>query len=137
FQEALYNLYSPRMMAVCIRYTKTREDAEDVFHEAFVRVFNKIHQYSGGNFNSWIRKVFISTAINYYHQHKKYKQYIELQETMPEDYEDSYALIVEQLSADELISLVEELPQGYRTVLNLYAIEGFSHKEIGDMLKIS
>lgn len=137
FQEALYNLYSSRMMSICLRYTNSKEDAEDVFHEAFVKAFNKIYQYSGGNFYSWLRKVFVTTAINYYHFHKKYKDNIELQELISDEHEDHYSNAIEKLSADELIAILNELPHGYKTVLNLYAIEGFSHKEIAEMLNIS
>lgn len=135
YQEKLYQLYSRRMMAVCMRYTRTRAEAEDIFHEAFVKVFRHIGSYQGGSFEGWMRRIFVNLAINYYHQNRKYQDHVDykaIEETSPADDD-----IISQISSQELLALVNQLPEGYRMVFNLYVIEGFGHREIAEMLNIA
>lgn len=135
FQDKLYQLYSGRMMAICLRYIPSRYEAEDVFHEAFVKVFKNLKHFRDGSFEGWMRRIFVNTSINSYYKNKRYKaqlDYAELENITPTD-ED----VVSQLSSHELLSYINRLPDGYRIVFNLYVIEGYNHREIGEMLGIS
>jgi RNA polymerase sigma factor (sigma-70 family) len=134
-QEKLYQLYSRRMMAVCLRYTRSRAEAEDIFHEAFVKVFRHIDTYQGGSFEGWMRRIFVNMAINAYHKNRKYQDHVDysaIEERSPA--EDD---IISQISGQELLALINQLPEGYRLVFNLYVIEGFGHREIAEMLNIA
>jgi len=134
-QEKLYALYSRRMMAICLRYTKSRFEAEDIFHEAFVKVFKNIDKWQGGSFDGWMRKIFVNTAINHYHQNKKYFDHVDASygEYVVGVKED----IISTLTTQELLQLVNQLPDGYKLIFNLHVVEGYSHTEIGEMLNIA
>ncbi|WP_299707953.1 sigma-70 family RNA polymerase sigma factor [uncultured Pontibacter sp.] len=135
FQEKLYQLYSGRMMAVCTRYTRSRFEAEDIFHEAFVKVFSNIKHYQGGAFEGWVRRIFVNTAINHYHKNRKYLNqldYSAVEESTPA--EDD---IISLISGKELLALINQMPEGYRLIFNLYVVEGFNHREIAEMLHIA
>lgn len=134
-QEALYNRFSPRMLGVCYRFAKNREDAEDMLQEGFIKVFSQIHQYrSEGALEGWIRRIVVHTCINVLKKNKKFSDSIDI--TFASEIgikEDSIPSIMQ---AKEVVECIRLLPIGYRTVLNLYAIEGYSHREIGTMLDI-
>ncbi|MFN3404431.1 MAG: RNA polymerase sigma factor [Cytophagaceae bacterium] len=134
-QKILYNKFSRLVMGICYRYSRSRPDAEDIFQEVFVKIFTNLHQYSGnGSFEGWIRRIAVNTSIKYV-QRDTFRVSVEID---PED--DNlvdFSSAVEKLSANELLDLINELPEGYRLVFNLYAIEGYTHKEIGEMLSIS
>jgi RNA polymerase sigma factor (sigma-70 family) len=134
-QEKLYSLYSRRMMAVCLRYTNSRFEAEDVFHEAFVKVFTNIHMWQGGSFEGWMRRIFVNTAINHYHQNKKFFDHVD--SSYAETRLSSSDNIIGEMSNKELIQLIDQLPDGYKMVFNLHVVEGYNHTEIADMLKIA
>lgn len=134
-QEALYQRFSPRMLGVCYRFAKNREDAEDMLQEGFIKVFAQIHQYRNeGALEGWIRRIMVHTCINALKKNKKFSETLDLAYaghiTVREEN------IPAQLHAREIIECIRMLPLGYRTVLNLYAIEGYSHREIGHMLDI-
>jgi RNA polymerase sigma-70 factor (ECF subfamily) len=134
-QEKLYSLYSRRMMAICLRYTSSRFEAEDIFHEAFVKVFKNIHTWQGGSFEGWMRRIFVNTAINHYHQNRKYfdhvdAAYVETSLSAPEN-------VIADLSNQELLELVNQMPDGYKLVFNLHVVEGYNHNEIATMLSIA
>lgn len=134
-QEKLYKLYSGRMMAVCVRYTKSRFEAEDIFQEAFVKVFKNINAYKGGSFEGWMRRIFVNSAINHYHKNRKYQDqqdYAGVEEIISSG-ED----IISQLSGKELMLVINQLPDGYKLIFNLYEIEGYNHREISEMLGIA
>jgi len=123
------------MYAVCLYYSKDKDDAEDLLHNGFIKVFQKIEQFKGsGPFEAWIRRVFMNTALELYRK-KRVLYSINEDIDYPEYIED--ADVVSQLSTDELIKLIQELPPAYQMVFNLYAIEGYSHKEISKMLDIA
>ncbi len=134
-QDALYSRFSPRMLGVCYRFAKNREDAEDMLQEGFIKVFSQIHQYrSEGALEGWIRRIMVHTCINALKKNKKFSDCVDI----------AYAghigireeAIPSVMQAKEVVECIRVLPLGYRTVLNLYAIEGYSHKEIGNMLDI-
>ena len=134
-QQLLYQRYSPKMLSVCYRYAKSREDAEDMLQEGFVKIFLQINRYEHrGSLEGWILRVIVHTCINHLKKYKKFNDVVDL----------AYAanLIIREdnipgiVQAKQIVESIRALPIGYRTVLNLYAIEGYSHKEIGSMLEI-
>lgn len=134
-QRELYNHYSPKMLSVCYRFAHNREDAEDMLQEGFIKVFTQMHTFQNkGAFEGWIRRIIVHTCINFLKKHKKFADSVEL------DYANTINVKEESLpslmQAKQIVEAIRLLPIGYRTVLNLYAIEGYSHKEIGEMLDI-
>ena len=134
-QEALYNRFSPRMLGVCYRYARNREDAEDMLQEGFMKVYAQIHQYKGsGALEGWIRKIIVHTCINILKKNKKFSDSVDLVHASSIQISDNN--IPSMMQAKQVVECIRLLPIGYRTVLNLYAIEGFSHKEIAVILEI-
>ena len=134
-QKALYDRYAALMFSVCRRYLKSREDAEDALVSGMYKVFTQIETFSGaGSFEGWIRRVMVNEAL------MKLRKVQPLvfpgEEAMVNDHPDSFSIEAE-LSAREILELLDQLPNGYRTVFNLYVLEGFKHQEIADMLGIS
>lgn len=134
-QRALYEKFSHKMFAVCYRYAHNREDAEDMLQEGFIKVFSQIHKFeSRGALEGWIRRIMIHTCINILKKNKRFNESVDLIHAGNlQVREDSIPSIVQ---AKEVVECIRMLPMGYRTVLNLYAIEGFSHKEIAEMLDV-
>jgi len=134
-QEELYRRFSPRMYAVCLRYAGNTEEAEDILQEGFVKVFKKLDSFrSEGSFEGWIRRIFVNTAI----EHFRRKRYLmPVTEKEENTIEGKYLSILDDLAARDIMALVQELSPGYRTVFNMYVVEGYTHKEIADMLGIS
>jgi RNA polymerase sigma-70 factor (ECF subfamily) len=134
-QKELYNRYSPKMLAVCYRFGHNREDAEDMLQEGFIKVFSQIHTFRNqGAFEGWIRRIIVHTCINNLKKNKKFSESVDLiHATSLQVREESVPSIVE---AKQVVECIRLLPLGYRTVLNLYAIEGYSHKEISSVLEI-
>jgi RNA polymerase sigma factor (sigma-70 family) len=134
-QEAFYDRYSPRMLGVCYRFAKNREDAEDMLQEAFIKVFTQLQHYRGdGSLEGWIRRVVVHTCINILKKNKKFSDTVDLMyATSLHSHAD---LLPSIMQAKQIVECIRLLPVGYRTVLNLYAIEGYSHKEIGELLEI-
>ncbi len=135
--KEIYETYAPLMMSVCLRYVNNRETARDLLQEGFIKVYTKIHSYSGaGAFGGWVRRVFVTTALEYLRTTNALKVSVDMEESGIEPaYWDESAL--ERITTDELMECVGRLPNGYRTIFNMYAIEGYSHKEIAGILKIS
>jgi RNA polymerase sigma factor (sigma-70 family) len=135
-QEELYQRFAPKMYGICLRYTKNQMEAEDILQEGFIRVFRHLKDYRNeGSLEGWIRRTIVNTAINFYKKRIKFQQDVSLDQTEPISNEEENAL--DKLSAMELLACIKELPDGYRMVFNLNVIEGYTHKEIGDMLNIS
>jgi RNA polymerase sigma factor (sigma-70 family) len=134
-QDALYLRYSPRMLGVCYRFAKNREDAEDMLQEGFIKVFSQIHQYRNeGALEGWIRRIIVHTCINVLKKNKKFSDCVDIAQAGGIGIrEESIPSIMQ---AKEVVECIRLLPLGYRTVLNLYAIEGYSHKEIAGVLDI-
>jgi len=134
-QEAVYNRYSAQMLGVCIRYVKDADQAEDVMIGGFVKVFNKIDQFKNeGSFEGWIRRIMVNESLTYIRKNKS--MYLEV-DIEAADKEPDYDALGSKLEADDLLAMIQSLPTGYKTVFNLYAIEGYSHKEIAEKLGVS
>ena len=134
-QEALYNRFSPRMLGVCYRFAKNREDAEDMMQEGFIKIFTQIHQFrSQGALEGWIRRIIVHTCINILKKNKKFTDSVDLFHAGSMYLNESN--IPSILQAKQVVECIRLLPLGYKTVLNLYAIEGYSHKEIAAILDI-
>ncbi len=133
-QRELYDKYAGQMLSVSRRYVRSVEDGEEVISNAFIKVFAKIDQYSGeGALGGWIRRIVVNESLNFIRYQKNL--FVEADEENLS--EISHADVDEQNDAEHLMQMVSGLPTGYRTVFNLYGIEGYTHKEIGEMLGIS
>jgi RNA polymerase sigma factor (sigma-70 family) len=134
-QRELYNKYSSKMLAVCYRFAHNREDAEDMLQEGFIKIFTQIHSFEGrGSFEGWIRRIVVHTCINILKRNKKFNESVDLiHATTAIVREEAVPAIIQ---AKQIVECIRLLPIGYRTVLNLYAIEGYSHREIALMLDI-
>jgi RNA polymerase sigma factor (sigma-70 family) len=134
-QKELYLRYSTKMLGVCYRYAHNREDAEDMLQEGLIKVFQQIHTFENrGALEGWIRRIIVHTCINILKKNKKFNESVDIiHATTVQVKEDNIPSIIQ---AKQVVECIRLLPIGYRTVLNLYAIEGFSHREIGDMLDI-
>jgi RNA polymerase sigma factor (sigma-70 family) len=135
-QNKLYQRFAPRMYGVCFRYAGNEMEANDILQNGFLRIFSNLHQYRfNGSLDGWVRRIFIRTALNYCRHNAKYSK--EIQEI---DF-DQHATLSEDavsiLSTKELLAIIQNLPEGMRTVFNLFVIDGYSHEEIGGMLGIS
>ena len=135
-QKHLYEKFVRKMMGVCLRYADSTEEAEDVVQNGFISVFENISSFRGtGPLEGWIRRIMVNTALTNIRKNKKLKQNIELESVefmLPSTSQSS-----ESFEAQDLLKIIQTLPTGFKTVFNLYAIEGYSHKEIGDILGIS
>lgn len=135
YQKLLYDKFACKVYPVCYRYAKNEEDAKDILQETFIRVFNKLGTFENkGSFEGWIRKIAVNTSIRHYQNSVKKIDQHDI-ETVPELASDENVL--SELNAADILKKISELPTGYRLVFNLYAIEGYSHKEIADELGIT
>lgn len=134
-QKALYEKFSPVLMAICYRYAHNLADAEDMLQESFIKIFGHIHQFEGkGSFEGWIKTTVIHTCINVLKKNKKFHESVDVV-PMAEYIMQRESQLV-NIQTREIIECIRLLPVGYRTVLNLYAIEGYTHQEIAEMLHI-
>lgn len=136
-QTTLYNRYAGRLMGVCLRYANDSAEAEDIFQEAFIKIFSNIDHVKYETLSAWIKRIVINTAINHYRQHKKHNDNDEINDTIENEYFDTQINAIDNLSQEELLNLIQKLPKGYKMVFNLYAIEGYQHKEIGQIMNIT
>src|SRR5690606_33417624 len=134
-QRSLYDQYSSKMYALCYRYVKDSMEAEDVLVTAFTKIFERIDQFKGeGSIEGWIRRVIVNEALTYLRRNRS--MYLET-DLEAADREPDYQNISDHLEAEELMQMIQELHSGYRIVFNMYAIDGYSHKEIAEQLGIS
>lgn len=135
-QRLLFERYSAKMLGVAIRYIKDKERAEDVLQDAFIKVFKNLKKIKhDGSLEGWIRRIVVNTALDQLRKNKKRQGNVELDDSFIEIASNSFT--EERLQAESLLKIVQQLPDGYRTVFNLFAIEGYSHKEIAKKLNIS
>jgi RNA polymerase sigma factor (sigma-70 family) len=135
-QEELYRRFAPKMYAVCLRYANNADDAQDLLQEGFIKVYRNLHRFRAeGSFEGWIRRVFVNTSIE--HFRKKSTRMSMVTDKEENTIEDADITALHKLAEKDIINIIQELSPGYRTVFNLYVVEGYSHKEIGDLLGIS
>lgn len=131
-QKELYERYSPKMFTICLRYIKEVNEAEDVLITGFMKVFEKLGQFQfQGSFEGWIRKIIVNEALGYLRQHKTLFIEVDIEKAAKE------FQVPDLLEEEDLMVMIQNLPVGYRTIFNLYAIEGYSHKEIADLMGIN
>ena len=134
YQKALYQRFYRLMFGVCLRYTDNQEDAQDILQEGFIKVFKNIQSFRRqGSFEGWVRRIMVHTSIEHYRRNSRYFMV---------DIEEARSLhlnadVLSNMSRNEILDLIQQLPVGYRTVFNLYVVEGYPHQEIADMLQIS
>lgn len=134
-QQQLYHKFSSKMYAVCLRYSGNAEDARDLLQEGFIKIFKNLNKFRGdGSFEGWIRRIFVNTSIEHYRKKVNLYNVSEAQENTIEDKEWN---VLDTLAEKDIIKMVQELSPGYRSVFNMYVIEGYSHKEIGEILGIN
>ena len=135
-QHLLYKNLLPKLMGVCRRYTKSREEAQDCLQEAFIKIFAKLPDFKGdGPFEAWARRIAVNESLQYLRKNKKFSYNEDV-----EDYADQFdsgTNILSEMQHEDLLKLLNFLPEGKKVVFNLYVIEGYSHKEIGEMLGIN
>ncbi len=135
-QKALYQQFSRKMMSICMRYAHNRDQAQDMLQDGFVKVFQKIDHYRGeGPLGGWIARTMVNTALDHIRRNKMFDHSLDLTEA--EHLHQGDETVLTGMSTDELMDLIQSLPTGYRTVFNLFVIEGYAHKEIADMLGVS
>jgi RNA polymerase sigma-70 factor (ECF subfamily) len=135
-QKELYDYYAPILYAICLRYVSEKSAAADILQEGFLKILTKIDDYSGlGSFEGWMKRVIINTAITDYHKNKKYSYHLEITE-IKEIKTDGNQIWGLDFTQEELLNVIKTLPEGYRIVFNMYAIEGFKHKEIAREMNI-
>ncbi len=135
-QKQLYERFAPKMFGVCLRYAKDDDTAQDYLQEGFIRVFNNLDKFRfEGSFEGWIRRIVVNTALEKLRKMDVIKNSVEVEKALfkANDVEQ----VMDQINTGELLQLIQTLPTGFRTVFNLYAIEGYTHQEIGNMLHIS
>jgi RNA polymerase sigma-70 factor (ECF subfamily) len=135
-QQELYDQYSRLLLGICLRYASDKAEAEDILQESFLKIYFNISDYSGtGSFIGWLRKVTVNTAITHYHKNLKYRYHVEIEDYLSVE-TGGTGFDGDLFTSDELYKVLNELPPGYRMVFNLYAIDGYKHKEIAEMLGI-
>lgn len=134
-QKVLFDKYSRKMMTLCLRYSRNQHEAEDFLQDGFIKVFRSLKQYNHkGSFEGWIRRIMVNTALSkvsrksFKAENNNIEEYEHVEATNPE--------VISSMSVDEILKVISKLPEGYRLVFNLFAIEGYSHKEIAAMLNI-
>lgn len=136
-QRALYDLFKARLMGLCRRYARDREDAQDMLQETFIKIFSRMHQVESAiKLESWMKSVAVRTAIDHYHRKKRSDIFV----SPSEEYDvagTAYEIIIDNLTDEYLVRIINDLPEGCRLVFNLNVVEGYDHAEIAGMLNIS
>lgn len=135
-QRMLFDKFAPKMLGVCMRYAKNTEQAEDILQDGFVKVFTKLTHYSGnGSLEGWVRRIIVNTALDDIRRNVKFQKNVPVEDV---DYMlELDGHIIDGLAADDLLEIINDMPDGYRIVFNMFAIEGYSHKDIAMQLNIS
>lgn len=138
-QRELYESYAPRMLGLCMKYCKDYDAAQDMLHDGFIKVFTQIKKYSGtGSFEGWMHRVFVNTILEHFRKEKKnYLMISDIDESQIETEDENFErLFNDDITEATLLSMIQEMPQGYRTVFSLYVFEDMTHKQIGNKLGI-
>ena len=135
-QKEFYDLFAKKMMGVCLSYTNNYEEAQDVLQDGFIKVFNKLSKFvNKGSLEGWVRRIMVNTALDHYRKNKKFQKDVEIDAVSFKLEKQEY--IVESINAQDLLKIIQTIPEGYRVVFNLFAIEGYSHKEIAEQLGVT
>lgn len=135
-QKVLYDKYASKFYALCLRYVHDKAEADDILQEGFLKIFTNIHQFSREHsVEAWMRRIIVNTALTHYKKNVKHYYQKEIDEVKEIDIE-SYNVEEAEFTQEELLKIIQNIAEGYRVVFNLYAIEGYKHKEIADMLGI-
>lgn len=143
--EKLYDTYAPGLLSLCLRYCGNIEDAEDVLHDGFIKIIKKgqsFQEREGGSFEGWMKKIMVNTALNFLRDHAKHKRVIHIDPIyeridIHEEEGNQFEELTGKIDPKQVMEMIVELPAGYRAVFNLYVFESYSHREIGQELKIS
>jgi RNA polymerase sigma factor (sigma-70 family) len=134
-QKRLYDQYSKTMFGLCLRYSNSYDDAKDVLQDGFVKVFTKMNQFNSlGSFEGWMKRIFVNSALEFYRVNKNHMNQSDVEFASNNPHHD---FTIEKISQKEILSILNKMSPGYRTVLNLFIIEGYSHAEIAEMMGIS
>lgn len=135
-QKALYEKYKVPLFRICLRYAKDRPEAEDMLQDGFVKIFTDLHQYKGdGALGGWLRRVVVNVALQHIRKYKKFENTVELDQLSETHHTNE--MVTSNLNAQALTKMIQQLPTGYRTVFNLFVIEGYTHKEIAELLGVN
>lgn len=134
-QETLYKYFSSKMFGVCLRYSRDRFEAEDILQLSFIKVFQSINEYTGaGSFEGWVRRITVNTAIEIYRKNKIMNNSVDISVI---DFDSRAVSSSQNLDVKDMLRLIAQLPENYRLIFNMFAIEGYSHREISEKLGIS
>lgn len=134
--KKFYDLFAKKMMGVCLRYTNNPDEAQDVLQDGFIKVFGKLPKFvSKGSLEGWVRRIMVNTALDQYRKNKKFQKDIEIDAVSFKLEKSDF--IIETINANDLLKIIQTIPEGYRVVFNLFAIEGYSHKEIAEKLGVT
>lgn len=135
-QKKFYDLFARKMMGVCLRYASSYEEAQDVLQDGFIKIFKKLPDFeSKGSLEGWVRRIMVNTALDSYRKNKKHFNDVPVDSVSYMLDKDDF--IVESINAEDLLQIIHAIPEGYRIVFNLFAIEGYSHKEIAERLGVT
>ena len=135
-QKTLFDEFSPRLLGVCLRYAQNRDEAQDMLQDGFIKIFQKLEAYSGtGSFGGWMHRTMVNTCLDSIRKNSKYKYSVEIEKADYLVHDEATAL--SNIRTKELLVLIQQLPDGYRVVFNMFAIEGYGHKEIAEKLNIT
>jgi RNA polymerase sigma factor (sigma-70 family) len=134
-QQFLYDKYSRVMFGICLRYSNTYDEAKDILQDGFIKVFTKLGQFGfQGSFEGWMKRIFVNTALEYYRSQKNHMYHDDVESAFEIQHQD---YTIDKMGQQEILAIIQSMAPGYRNVLNLYIIEGYSHAEIAEMLQIS
>ena len=135
-QKKFYDIFAKKMMGVCLRYANSYEEAQDVLQDGFIKIYAKLPKFeSKGSLEGWVRRIMVNTALDAYRKAKKHQKDVAVDSVSYMLDSNDYTL--ESINADDLLEIIKSIPEGYRVVFNLFAIEGYSHKEIADRLGVT
>ncbi len=137
-QKELYSHFSPKMYGICLRYTKNKDEAADLLQEGFIKVFNNLHKFKKeGSLEGWIRRIMINTVLSSFRKNHHLYAIVNIENIAIDNASQEDESLISQVEINEVLEIIRELPEGYQMVLNLYAIDGYSHKQIANQLGIS
>lgn len=136
-QKELYDKYSPLLMGLCVRYANSNEEAEDILIEGFTKIFSNLQEFRfESSLLTWMKRIMLNSAISHFRMHHKHHNQLSLEDVETSDWEVGNELPSDKLMENDLLSLIQRMPETYRVIFNLFVVEGHSHKEIGEMLEI-